>query len=115
MTKEELAELQYKKTILAVAEAHQQAEDLESVSRYFIPTEEKVNCFLLSLSSFRQRPDDKYEEEQQKGVPDEGKRWEQQHLSSALYTFGARDKMEQVRLFLCESLLVSAFSNHIVC
>ncbi|THD19419.1 Pre mRNA splicing factor ATP dependent [Fasciola hepatica] len=83
LTERELAELKYKKTLLAVAQAHQQAGELENVTRYFIPTEEK-------------RPDDKYmEEDKDKAVYDEGKRWEQEHMSSALYSFGARDKTQK--------------------
>lgn len=35
------------------------------------------------------------EEEKDKVAYDEGKRWEQEHLSSALYSFGARDKTQQ--------------------
>ncbi|KER23198.1 hypothetical protein T265_14685, partial [Opisthorchis viverrini] len=83
LTARELAELQYKRTLLAVAQAHQQAGELESANRYFIPSEEK-------------RPDESFQEEsQEKGVNEEGKRWEQEHLSSALYSFGARDKSEK--------------------
>ncbi|TPP63485.1 DEAH (Asp-Glu-Ala-His) box polypeptide 16 [Fasciola gigantica] len=35
------------------------------------------------------------EEEKDKAVYDEGKRWEQEHMSSALYSFGARDKTQK--------------------
>ncbi|KAF7261867.1 hypothetical protein EG68_00684 [Paragonimus skrjabini miyazakii] len=83
LSSKELAELQYKQTILAVAQSHQQAGELENISRYFIPTEEK-------------RPDDKYkEEEKEKGGNEEGKRWEQEHVSSALFSFGAKDKTDK--------------------
>ncbi|KAG5447679.1 putative pre-mRNA-splicing factor ATP-dependent RNA helicase mog-4 [Clonorchis sinensis] len=87
LTARELAELQYKRTLLAVAQAHQQAGELESANRYFIPSEEK-------------RPDESFQEEsQEKGANEEGKRWEQEHLSSALYSFGARDKSEKEAKF----------------
>ncbi|KAA3670913.1 pre-mRNA-splicing factor ATP-dependent RNA helicase DHX16 [Paragonimus westermani] len=43
-----------------------------------------------------QRPDDKYkEEEKEKDGNEEGKRWEQEHVSSALYSFGAKDKTDK--------------------
>ncbi|CAL8079655.1 unnamed protein product [Calicophoron daubneyi] len=82
LTARERAELEYKKTLLAVAHSHQQAGELENVPRYFIPTEEK-------------RPQEKYSEDaHEKDGHSEGKLWEQEHLSSALYTFGAKDKVD---------------------
>ncbi|KAH8852026.1 putative pre-mRNA-splicing factor ATP-dependent RNA helicase mog-4 [Schistosoma japonicum] len=81
LTESEKAELLYKKTILAVAKSHQQAGELESVFRYYIPTEDK-------------RPEDREPKESEGKVKDEGQRWEQEHLSSALYSFGAKDKVE---------------------
>ncbi|CAH8832978.1 unnamed protein product [Trichobilharzia szidati] len=82
LTEAEKAELEYKKTILAVAKSHQQAGELENMARYYIPTEEK-------------RPEDREVKEPESKVNDEGKRWEQEHLSSALFSFGAKDKTEQ--------------------
>nr|CAH8830671.1 unnamed protein product [Trichobilharzia regenti] len=82
LTEAEKAELEYKKTILAVAKSHQQAGELENMARYYIPTEEK-------------RPEDREVKEPESKVNDEGKRWEQEHLSSALFSFGAKDKTER--------------------
>ncbi|CAH8458686.1 unnamed protein product [Schistosoma bovis] len=82
LTEKEKAELLYKKTILAVAKSHQQAGELENIFRYYIPTEEK-------------RPEDHELKGSESKLNDEGKRWEQEHLSSALYSFGAKDKVEQ--------------------
>lgn len=43
-----------------------------------------------------------------KNIQDEGKRWEQDHVSSALFSFGAKDKTkDNVCLFLCS--LIFAF------
>ncbi|CAH8483571.1 unnamed protein product [Heterobilharzia americana] len=82
LTEAEKAELEYKKTILAVAKSHQQAGELETVTRYYIPTEEK-------------RPEDRELKESEAKINDESKRWEQEHLSSALFSFGAKDKAGQ--------------------
>lgn len=46
LTEREKTELDYKKTLLNIAKSHQQAEQLENVTRYYIPTEEKVISLL---------------------------------------------------------------------
>ncbi|VDP66923.1 unnamed protein product [Schistosoma mattheei] len=94
LTEKEKAELLYKKTILAVAKSHQQAGELENIFRYYIPTEEK-------------RPEDHELKGSESKLNDEGKRWEQEHLSSALYSFGAKDKVEQEVCSLCYYFLRS--------
>ncbi|KAM7535766.1 hypothetical protein Aperf_G00000095043 [Anoplocephala perfoliata] len=79
LTELEKTELRYKRTILEAANAHKVVTAEQSAQHYFIPTEEK-------------RPDDTYyETEAEKGPHGESRRWEQEHISSALFKLGARD------------------------
>nr|VEL28527.1 unnamed protein product [Protopolystoma xenopodis] len=80
LTEQEKEDLKYKKIIFETAIAHQQAGNLEAASRYFIPTENR-------------RPDDKYlEDEREKGPHGEHKKWEHEHVHSALFTVGSKDR-----------------------
>ncbi|EUB62072.1 putative pre-mRNA-splicing factor ATP-dependent RNA helicase mog-4 [Echinococcus granulosus] len=79
LTELERTELKYKRTILEAANAHKVVTAEQNAQHYFIPTENK-------------RPDDTYyETEAEKGPHGENRRWEQEHLSSALFKLGARD------------------------
>ncbi|VDM22365.1 unnamed protein product, partial [Hydatigera taeniaeformis] len=79
LTERERTELKYKRTILEAANAHKVVTAEQNAQHYFIPTENK-------------RPDDTYyETEVEKGPHGENRRWEQEHLSSALFKIGAKD------------------------
>ncbi|VDN16931.1 unnamed protein product, partial [Dibothriocephalus latus] len=80
LTEYEKAELEYKRTIMGVVTAHKDVTTEQTIPHYFIPTETK-------------RPDDTYyEDENEKGPHGESRRWEQEHISSALFSHGAKDK-----------------------
>ncbi|KAL3313577.1 putative pre-mRNA-splicing factor ATP-dependent RNA helicase dhx16, partial [Cichlidogyrus casuarinus] len=87
LTDKEKADLEYKKTILGLAKAYQKAGDVEKTDRYFIPSESS-------------RPDEKYfEGDKEKKEGDERKVWEHDHISSALYSFGAKDKAKSQKRY----------------
>ncbi|KAM3183001.1 putative pre-mRNA-splicing factor ATP-dependent RNA helicase mog-4 [Hymenolepis weldensis] len=79
LTELEKIDLKYKRTILEAATVHKAVTAEQTAQHYFIPTEEK-------------RPDDSYYEiEAEKGPHGENRRWEQEHISSALFKLGAKD------------------------
>uniref|UniRef100_A0A0X3PV56 RNA helicase n=3 Tax=Schistocephalus solidus TaxID=70667 RepID=A0A0X3PV56_SCHSO len=79
LTEYEKAELEYKRTIMEVVTAHKDVTTEQMMPHYFIPTETK-------------RPDETYyEAENEKGPQGESRRWEQEHISSALFSHGAKD------------------------
>uniref|UniRef100_A0A5K3EGY2 RNA helicase n=2 Tax=Mesocestoides corti TaxID=53468 RepID=A0A5K3EGY2_MESCO len=79
LTEIERTELYYKRTILEAANAHKLITAEQKAQHYYIPTENK-------------RPDDTYyETEAEKGPHGESRKWEQEHISSALFKLGAKD------------------------
>ncbi|VDQ04652.1 unnamed protein product [Trichobilharzia regenti] len=54
-----------------------------------------ILCFLYLLGLLRRKRLNREVKEPESKVNDEGKRWEQEHLSSALFSFGAKDKTER--------------------
>ncbi|XP_059142711.1 pre-mRNA-splicing factor ATP-dependent RNA helicase DHX16-like [Physella acuta] len=83
LTKRELKDLEYKKTVLKLAKEHKAAGEIEKIDRYYIPREDV-------------KPQDKYvEDKSEKRHGSEQARWEEEHLNAALLKFGARDAKEK--------------------
>ncbi|XP_071097598.1 pre-mRNA-splicing factor ATP-dependent RNA helicase DHX16-like [Haliotis cracherodii] len=79
LTRREQAELNYKKKVLKLAKDHRKAGDIEKVNRYYMPKDDV-------------KPQDKYVEDvTERGPNYEQSRWEEDHLSTALLKFGAKD------------------------
>ncbi|VDM02870.1 unnamed protein product [Schistocephalus solidus] len=89
LTEYEKAELEYKRTIMEVVTAHKDVTTEQMMPHYFIPTETK-------------RPDETYyEAENEKGPQGESRRWEQEHISSALFSHGAKDMKTKATCYWC--------------
>ncbi|CAL1534296.1 unnamed protein product [Lymnaea stagnalis] len=83
LTKRELKDLEYKKTVLKLAKEHKAAGEIEKIDRYHIPREDAV-------------PQDKYvEDKTDRRLGSEQARWEEEHLNAALLKFGAKDAKDK--------------------
>ncbi|XP_067933962.1 pre-mRNA-splicing factor ATP-dependent RNA helicase DHX16-like [Watersipora subatra] len=79
LTEKEKKRLEYKERVLELSKAHKKAGDLQKVDRYIIPDADK-------------KPNERYVEDPSEAGPNyEQKRWEEEHLSSAIMHFGAKD------------------------
>ncbi|XP_013406683.1 pre-mRNA-splicing factor ATP-dependent RNA helicase DHX16 [Lingula anatina] len=79
LTKREKAEQEYKKNVLKLAKEHRRAGDVEKVNRYYMPTGDE-------------KPENRFvEDENEKGLNYEQKRWEEEQLHAATLKFGAKD------------------------
>jgi pre-mRNA-splicing factor ATP-dependent RNA helicase DHX16 len=83
LTEYELKQLNIKKQTLEVARKYKEADQIEKVDRYFMPTDaSKAKQF------------DKYDENndtKEKGPNYENRKWEEEQLTSALMKFGSKD------------------------
>ncbi len=81
LTEYELKQLNIKKQTLEVARKYREADQIEKVDRYFMPTDaSKTKQF------------DKYDEDIKENGPNyENRKWEEEQLTSALMKFGAKD------------------------
>ncbi len=81
LTERERRERKYKKTVLQLAEQHGKAAEIEKVQRYHMPEDRKKK----DLESY-------VEVDEKEKVPHyEQKKWEEEHLHSAQFKFGAKD------------------------
>ncbi|KAK2143518.1 hypothetical protein LSH36_834g00067 [Paralvinella palmiformis] len=79
LTEKERKRLEYKKNVLKLAKEHKETRDMEKVDRYYLPRDDV-------------KPSDKYVEDKAEIGPNfEQKKWEEEHLSAALYSLGAKD------------------------
>lgn len=79
LTEREKKDLEYKKTILDLARKHDRASEIEKVQRYHMPEDRKKEV-------------DQYVEDETERLPNyEQKKWEEEHLHSAQFKFGAKD------------------------
>merc|ERR1719500_1106033 len=76
----EKKEKEYRKKILGLAKEHERARDIEKVQRYAMPDD-------------KSRGDDTYVEvdEKEKTAGYEQRKWEEEHLREAQWSFGAKD------------------------
>jgi pre-mRNA-splicing factor ATP-dependent RNA helicase DHX16 len=84
LTERERKERQFKKTVLELARKHESAGEIEKVQRYHMPQDRKTG---------KDAELDKYVEvDEKERVPNyEQRKWEEEHLHSAQFKFGARD------------------------
>ena len=81
LTEKEKQERKYKKTVLNLALDHTKASEIEKVQRYVMPEDRKKG-----------ETDSYIEVENKERAPHyEQKKWEEEHLNSATYKFGAKD------------------------
>jgi len=80
LTEREKKEKEYRKKILGLAKEHERARDIEKVQRYAMPDD-------------KSRGDDTYVEvdEKEKTAGYEQRKWEEEHLREAQWSFGAKD------------------------
>jgi len=80
LTEREKKEKKYRKTILELAKQHDKASEIEKVSRYQMPDENRKEI-------------DTYVEvdEKEKTAGYEQRKWEEEHLQQAQFKFGAKD------------------------
>ena len=81
LTEKEKAERRYKKKVLELAVQHSKAGEIEKVQRYHMPEDRKDK---------KDKHFDKFDEKD-KAPNYEQKRWEEEHLHSAQFNFGAKD------------------------
>lgn len=85
MTERERKEREHKKTLLKLAQEHEKARELENVNRYHMPRD-------LGKGAHA----DYVEVDELEKVPHaEQKKWEQEQMASAQYSFGAKEKIKQ--------------------
>lgn len=82
LSRQEKAELDYKKKVLQLAKEHERARELEKIDRYHMPEDSRGK-----------QPSQTYLEvdEKEKGPNYEQKKWEEEQMSSAVMRFGAKD------------------------
>ena len=80
MTKREKNERAYKKNLLDLAKKHDKAGEVEKVQRYHMPSKDRKECDTFVEADEREKQPN-YEQ----------KRWEEEHLHSAVMKFGAKD------------------------
>ncbi|XP_066295564.1 pre-mRNA-splicing factor ATP-dependent RNA helicase DHX16-like [Branchiostoma lanceolatum] len=88
LTAREKKELDYKKKVLSLAKEHKKAGDVEKVNRYYMPEDKKGDVGKYSYVE---------PEEEEKGPGSEQKRWEEEHLNTAVMRFGARDAKQKMK------------------
>ncbi len=79
LTAREKREKEYKKTVLDLAKKHEKQAEIEKVQRYHMPDKDKKDWGYVEA------------DEREKAPNYEQKRWEEEHLQSATYNFGAKD------------------------
>ena len=85
LTEYERQRLEQKKETLRIAKQYKEADNLEKVDRYYIPSE-----------SNKEKRHDRYSEDiKEKGHNFENKKWEEEQANAALMKFGARDAKEK--------------------
>jgi pre-mRNA-splicing factor ATP-dependent RNA helicase DHX16 len=87
LTEFERVRTDHKKKTLAIANKYKEADQLEKVDRYFMP----------DVKSSDRKHADKFAEEKKDNDPGfETRKWEDEHVSQALMSFGARDAKEKL-------------------
>ena len=85
LTERERQEMKYKKNILELARQHDKASEVEKVQRYQMPKDRKGK-----------EVDSYVEVDEKEKMPNyEQKKWEEEHLQSATYRFGAKNAKER--------------------
>jgi pre-mRNA-splicing factor ATP-dependent RNA helicase DHX16 len=79
LTAGERKEKEYKKTVLDLAKKHEKQGEIEKVQRYQMPDKDRKDWGYVEA------------DEREKAPNYEQKRWEEEHLQSATYKFGAKD------------------------
>ena len=80
LTDYELKQIEIKKKTLEVARQYKEADNIEKIDRYYIPLDDK------------HKREDKYSEDiKEKGPNADIKKWEEEHLNTAILKFGAKD------------------------
>ena len=91
LTEYERARIEQKKKTLEIAKQYKEADKLEKVDRYYIPSEEKNK-------KDQNRTNDKYAEDiKEKGPNYEQRKWEEDQVNAALMKFGAGDAKERLK------------------
>ena len=89
LTEYERARMDAKKKTLEIAKQYKEADKLEKVDRYYIPSEEKNK-------KDQHRVNDKYAEDiKEKGPNYEQRKWEEDQVNAAIMKFGASDAKER--------------------
>jgi pre-mRNA-splicing factor ATP-dependent RNA helicase DHX16 len=87
LTEFEQQRLDRKKKTLEIAKQYKEADKLEKVDRYYIPSTDSKN---------ERKQNDKYSEDiKEKGVNYEQKKWEEDQVNSAIMRFGAKDAKDK--------------------
>ena len=86
LTDYERARMEQKKRTLEIAKQYKEADQLEKVDRYYIPSEDKVD---------RTRRDKYAEDIKEKGANFEQKKWEEEQVGAALMKFGSSRSSEK--------------------
>lgn len=85
MTEREKKERQHKKELLQLAQEHEKARELEMVQRYHMPRDLGKGA----TSSYVEVDD------LEKVPQPEQKKWEKEQMASAVFSFGAKNKVKQ--------------------
>jgi pre-mRNA-splicing factor ATP-dependent RNA helicase DHX16 len=94
LTDYERARIEQKKKTLEIAKQYKEADKLEKVDRYYIPsdTDKDKDKDKHTRHGHHQQQTDKYAEDiKEKGPNYEQRKWEEDQVNSALMTFGAGD------------------------
>lgn len=81
LTERERHERHYKKRVLDLARQHDKQSEIEKVQRYHMPEDRKSG---KETDQYVEAPDEKLPNYEQR-------RWEEEHLHSARFSFGAKD------------------------
>lgn len=79
LTEREKADIKYRKDVLEYARKHDRAADILNIKRYHVPD-----------AKIKSIPTD-YIEEPEEASRGDGRRWEDERLSAAISTYGAKD------------------------
>lgn len=82
LTEYERRRIEQKKKTLEIARQYKEADQLQKVDRYYIPSEDKVD---------RNRKDKYSEDIKEKGANFEQKKWEDEQVNAAIMRFGSKD------------------------
>ncbi|CAG9798071.1 unnamed protein product [Chironomus riparius] len=85
LTEKEKRDREYKKRILDIAKQHERARGIENIQRYHMPKDMKKG----------EKGEYIEVDEREKLPHSEQKKWEAEQLSSALFSFGAKDSKQQ--------------------
>jgi pre-mRNA-splicing factor ATP-dependent RNA helicase DHX16 len=92
LTDYERARIEQKKKTLEIAKQYKEADKLEKVDRYYIPSDTDKDKDKHTRHGHHQQQTDKYAEDiKEKGPNYEQRKWEEDQVNSALMTFGAGD------------------------